>query len=65
MMRHSPLTRIVIVLGGTLMLAACQTFSPDGGMSVASSIADQELHKDVVAIRTQDDASSAQARGMG
>jgi outer membrane protein TolC len=52
----------VAVLAGALTLGACSTFSPDGGMSVAANVADQELHKDVVAIRTQDDASSARAR---
>lgn len=62
MMRNPSLTRAVAVFAGVLTLAACKTFSPDGGMSVAANIADQELRKDVVAIRTQDDASSAQAR---
>ena len=31
-------------------------------MNVAANVADQELHKDVVAIRTQDDAAAARAR---
>jgi outer membrane protein TolC len=62
MMRNPSLTRAVAVLAGALMLAACKTFSPDGGMSVASSVAEQELRKDVIAIRTQEDASSARAR---
>lgn len=62
-MMHTPsLTRAVAVLAGALMLSACQTFSPDGGMNVAANVADQELHKDVIAIRTRDDAASAQAR---
>ncbi len=49
-------------LAGALAVAACQTFSPDGGLSVASAVADQELRKDIVAVRTEEDASAAQAR---
>ena len=62
MMRNPSLTRAGAVLAGALMLAACKTFSPDGGMDVAANLAGQELDKDVVAIRTPDDASSARAR---
>ncbi|MBI4365356.1 MAG: TolC family protein [Deltaproteobacteria bacterium] len=61
-MRHQNFPRAVAVFAGALMLSACRTFSPDGGMSVAANVADQELRKDVVAIRTQEDASSAHAR---
>ena len=62
MMRNPHLTRVVAVICGALMLAACKTFSPDGGLSVASHVADQELRKDIVAIRTPDDAAAAHAR---
>jgi outer membrane protein TolC len=62
MMRTPSIKSALAVLAGTLTLGACSTFSPDGGMSVAANVADQELHKDIVAIRTQDDASSARAR---
>jgi outer membrane protein TolC len=62
MMRTPSIKPAVSVLAGALMLGACSTFSPDGGMSVAANVADQALHKDVVAISTQDDASSARAR---
>ena len=62
MMRNPSLRRTLAVLAGALMLTACKTFSPDGGLSVASTVADQELRKDVIAIRTPDDASAAQAR---
>ena len=50
------------VIVGALMLGACSTFSPDSGMGVTANVADQALHKDVVAIRTLDDAFSARAR---
>jgi len=56
------LLRGVAALGGTLLLAGCQSFSSDGGISVTSSFAKQELGKDTIAIRTPDDASSARAR---
>jgi outer membrane protein TolC len=62
MMRNLSLMRAIAVLAGALTLAACKTFSPDGGMNVAANIAGQELNKDVVAIRTPDDAASARAR---
>jgi outer membrane protein TolC len=64
MMRTPPIKPAAAVLAGALTLGACSTFSPDGGLSVAANIADQELHKDVVAIRTQDDTSSARARAQ-
>lgn len=51
-----------VVLAGALTLGACSSFSPDGGMSVTANVADQALHKDVVAIRTQEDASAAHAK---
>ena len=62
MTRHHTPARAAAAFAGALLLSACQTFSPDGGMNVTASLADQELRKDVVAIRTPDDAASAQAR---
>jgi outer membrane protein TolC len=52
---------IVTACGCTLILSACAPFSPDGGMSVVAGIADHELKKDVVAIRTADDSLVARA----
>jgi outer membrane protein TolC len=52
----------VIAIPAALLLAACTTFSPDGGMNVTANIADRELHKDTIAIRSQDDADAASAR---
>jgi outer membrane protein TolC len=43
-------------------LAACQTFSPDGGMEVVSSIAGSELKKDVAVLRTPEAAQAARTR---
>src|SRR6516165_1114993 len=42
-----------------LLLSACQTFSPDGGMELVASIAGGELNKDVAALRTPAEAEAA------
>ena len=47
---------------GCASLAACQTFSQDGGMSVTADIAGKTLDKDVVAIRSDEDAAAARAK---
>ena len=52
----------IAVIAAALLLAACQTFSPDGGMSVTAEVADRELHKDTIAIRSEADAEAAAAR---
>lgn len=52
----------IAVIAAASMLAACKTFSHDGGMSVAANVAEQELHKDTIAIRTQEDVDAAGAR---
>lgn len=48
------------VLLSALLLSGCATFSPDGGMTVVANLASQTIHKDVVSIRTADDAAWAQ-----
>ena len=40
-------------------LSGCATFSPDGGMSVVADVAGQTIKKDVVAIRSTEDATQA------
>jgi outer membrane protein TolC len=49
------------VLAAALMLTACSAFSPDGGMAVVAGIAEGELNKDVMAIRSGEDAATARA----
>lgn len=63
MCQHSAggLLRMAVTLGVALMLSSCKTFSPDGGISLVSDLAGQELDKNVVAIRTQDDALASRA----
>jgi outer membrane protein TolC len=53
------------VLLSALLLSGCATFSPDGGMTVVADAAGQTLKKDVVSIRTEDDAQRANASVQG
>src|SRR5260370_19962849 len=43
----------------TLALPGCVTFAPDGGMTVVANAADEILKKDVISIRTANDAEAA------
>lgn len=45
----------------TLLVSACQTFSPDGGMDVVAGVAGPALDKQVAAIRTDEDGAAARA----
>jgi outer membrane protein TolC len=45
-----------------LLLSGCASFSPDGGIATVAGIAGETLKKDVVAIRTTDDAQYASDR---
>ena len=49
-----------IVLLSALLLSGCATFSPDGGMNIVANVAGEAIRKDVVSIRTEDDAERAQ-----
>lgn len=51
-----------IVIGCGLLLSACQTFSPDGGMSLVADMAGHELNKSVVAMNTPEDAAASRAK---
>lgn len=50
-----------VTFSALLLLPACASFSPDGGMAVPADIAAQHLRKDVVAIRDDADADAARA----
>ena len=56
---------VAAVLAG-LFLSGCATFSPDGGMTVVANVAAEAIKKDVVSIRTVDDAERTQdvVRGL-
>src|SRR6516164_2689603 len=51
--------RVCAGLTSALLVSGCSWFSPDGGMSLVADVADHELKKDVIAIRTPDDAEAA------
>jgi hypothetical protein len=42
------------------VLSGCATFSPDGGMTVVADVAAETIKKDVISIRTSEDAERAQ-----
>jgi outer membrane protein TolC len=54
--------RIGVVLIGAIPLAACAWFSPDSGMSTVAGITNKTLRKDVIAIRSEEDAAFARSR---
>jgi len=63
-MKNNPhrLIRLGALAVGAAALSACQTLSPDGGMTMVSDFAARELNKDVAAIRTPEQAEEARAR---
>ena len=64
---HAPASRFrlnaayLAALLSTLALSGCATFSPDGGMTVVANAADDILKKDVISIRTAEDAEAARS----
>jgi outer membrane protein TolC len=53
--------RWIAVLGGAILLSACKTLSPDGGVNTVADIAGKELNKEVVAVRTSEQAETVRA----
>ncbi|MFA6264229.1 MAG: TolC family protein [Pseudolabrys sp.] len=51
-----------LLLTTVLTLPACAALAPDGGMSVPADIAGRHLRKDIVALRSDEDAATARAR---
>ena len=49
----------VAALLAALLLSGCASFSPDGGMTVVADVAGEVIRKDVMSIRTADDAERA------
>jgi outer membrane protein TolC len=52
-------------IAAAAMLAGCAAFSPDGGMDAVQGIVGSALNKDVVALRTPEDAEIARAGVVG
>ena len=55
--------RALAIASAALLLSACKTFSPDGGMSTVAAIAGQGLNKSVVLISSPEEATYAQDTG--
>jgi outer membrane protein TolC len=56
-----PLGR-ALAIASALLLSACKTFSPDGGMSAVADVAGAGLNKDVVLVSSPEEAAYAQNR---
>jgi outer membrane protein TolC len=56
--RPSSLVHCVAVLTGALLLSGCQTFSPDGGLTLPAAIVGTYVNKEITAIRTEGDAAA-------
>ena len=54
--------RVAVIAAVATLLSACRTFSPDGGMDTVATVAGTGLNKDVVQIRSADDAAAVQTR---
>src|SRR3954470_5644198 len=64
--RRNNLAALAFVLTAALLttslLSGCKSLTADGGMAFVGSVADNELRKEVVAIRTPDQAEEVQTR---
>ena len=54
--------RVAVLIAAAASLGACRTFSPDGGMEMVAAVAGTGLNKDVVQIRSAEDAAAIRAR---
>src|SRR3982075_2494893 len=57
-LRYRPSCTIVLL--SAFVLSGCATFSPDGGMTAVTDVAAETIMKDVISIRTAEDAERAQ-----
>jgi outer membrane protein TolC len=60
--RNQRFRGVVAALIGGLLVSACKTLSPDGGMDAVAEIAGDALKSDVVAIGTPEQVAEARAR---
>jgi outer membrane protein TolC len=54
--------RLAILIAAAASLSACRTFSPDGGMGTVAMVAGTGLNKDVIQVRSAEDAAAVQTR---
>jgi outer membrane protein TolC len=62
MFSHYWAMRVAAIAVTAALLSACRTFSPDGGMEMVAAVAGTGLNKDVVQVRSAEDASAVQTR---
>ena len=60
--RISAWRTVPVVLSSALLVSGCVTFSPDGGMLEVAELAGSEMRKDIVALKTPQDAERARGR---
>jgi outer membrane protein TolC len=54
--------RVAAIVAAAASLSACRTFSPDGGMDTVAMVAGTGLNKDVVQVRSAEDAAAVRTR---
>ena len=54
--------RVAAIVAAAASLSACRTFSPDGGMDTVATVAGTGLNKDVVQVRSAEDAAAVRTR---
>jgi len=57
--RRLPFKPVCCAVIISVLLSGCATFSPDGGMTVVANVASETIKKDVISIRTIEDAEWA------
>jgi outer membrane protein TolC len=62
MLSHLWALRVAAIVAAAASLSACRTFSPDGGMDTVAAVAGTRLNKDVVQIRSAEDAAAVRTR---
>src|SRR6478736_2456297 len=62
MLSHLWGVRLAVLIAAAGSLSACRTFSPDGGMETVALVAGTGLNKDVIQIRSAEDAAVVRTR---
>jgi outer membrane protein TolC len=62
MLSHLWGVRLAVLIAAAASLSACRTFSPDGGMDTVAMVAGTGLNKDVIQVRSAEDAAVVRTR---